>query len=101
LDPRDPDALITSRFGEFEVGGWDAVFADADGVLFARGERVEEILSAANTIWQTEQRQAEAVRAGTKLREQLQFDAYLAKRNADPAYTFRRHLRGIGGAIEE
>jgi 4-hydroxy-4-methyl-2-oxoglutarate aldolase len=28
-------------------------------------------------------------------------DDYLAKRAADPNYTFRQHLRSIGGAIEE
>jgi 4-hydroxy-4-methyl-2-oxoglutarate aldolase len=101
LDPRERDALVTARFWEFLVDGRDAVFADADGVLFAPGQRSEEILSEAETIWQTEQRQAEALRAGTRLCDQLQFDEYLAKRNADPAYTFRRHLRDIGGAIEE
>jgi hypothetical protein len=26
---------------------------------------------------------------------------YLAQRAADPSYTFRRHLRRIGGEIEE
>jgi regulator of RNase E activity RraA len=101
LDPRGPDALVTPRFGDFEVDREDAVFADADGVLFAPCQRAEEILSAASIIRQKEQRQAEALRAGTTLREQLQFDEYLAKRDADPAYTFRRHLREIGGAIEE
>jgi hypothetical protein len=35
------------------------------------------------------------------LREQLQFEEYLAKRAADNTYTFRQHLRSIGGAIEE
>jgi regulator of RNase E activity RraA len=101
LDPRTPDALITARFGDFEVGREDTVFADADGVLFAPGQRAEDILSTAQKIWQTEQRQAEALRAGTTLREQLRFYVYLAKRASDPAYTFRRHLREIGGAIEE
>ncbi len=28
-------------------------------------------------------------------------DEYLERRGEDPAYTFRRHLRRIGGAIEE
>lgn len=101
LDPRDQDALTTARFGDFKVGREDVVFADADGVLFAPSQRAEELLSTANIIWQTERRQAEALQAGNKLRQQLQFDEYLAQRSADPAYTFRRHLRDIGGAIEE
>lgn len=100
-DPRDRDALVTARFGDFTVDGEDVVFADDDGVLFAPGRRVEEILSTANMIWQTERRQADALVAGKKLHEQLRFDDYLARRSADPAYTFRTHLREIGGAIEE
>ncbi|MFE4540734.1 hypothetical protein ACFRKB_37655 [Streptomyces scopuliridis] len=39
--------------------------------------------------------------AGETLRRQTSFDDYLARRAADPEYTFRRHLRRIGGAIEE
>ena len=35
------------------------------------------------------------------LRRQTAFDDYLARRAADPSYSFRRHLRRIGGAIEE
>jgi regulator of RNase E activity RraA len=101
LDHRDQEALTTARFGDFKVGREDIVFADADGVLFAPSQRVDDLLFTANTILQTERRQAEALKAGKKLRQQLQFKEYLAKRSNDPAYTFRRHLRDIGGAIEE
>jgi hypothetical protein len=48
-----------------------------------------------------ERRQAEEIRAGKLLREQLQFEEYLARRTGDDTYTFRQHLRLIGGAIEE
>jgi hypothetical protein len=48
-----------------------------------------------------ERRQAEEIRAGKLLREQLQFEEYLARRSSNAAYTFRQHLRTIGGAIEE
>jgi len=101
LDLRDQDALVTTCFGDFKVGREDVVFANADGVLFSPSQRADELLSAANTIWRTERRQAEALQAGKKLRQQLQFDEYLAKRSSDSAYTFHRHLRDIGGAIEE
>jgi 4-hydroxy-4-methyl-2-oxoglutarate aldolase len=100
MDERDPESLETARFGDFKVGKQDVVFADGDGVLFIPGQRVEEILSAAHAIWQTERAQAEALAGGKKLREQLKFDVYLQKRSVDPGYTFREHLREIGGAIE-
>src|SRR5215211_3379526 len=98
---RDPEALRSAQFGDYKVTSADMVFADVDGVLFAPIQRAEEIFSTAHTIWQKERRQAEEIRAGKKLREQLQFDEYLARRSADKTYTFRQHLRSIGGAIEE
>jgi 4-hydroxy-4-methyl-2-oxoglutarate aldolase len=101
IDPRDPGALDSARFGDFEVGREDVVFADDDGVIFAPGKNAEQLLSTAQAIWQTERRQAEAIKKGKKLREQLKFDEYLTKRDADTSYTFRKHLREIGGAIEE
>jgi regulator of RNase E activity RraA len=101
LDAPDPRALSSALFGDFTVTGEDAVFADADGVLFAPLRRVEEILSIAQGIWKKERRQAEEIQAGKKLREQLQFEEYLARRATDSTYTFRQHLRSMGGAIEE
>ena len=101
LDPTEPAALLSAHFGPWLVDGRDVVFGDLDGVLFVPGERVEEVLEAARAIRQTEREQATLVRAGRTLRQQLRFDEYLARRMADPAYTFRRHLRAIGGAIEE
>jgi regulator of RNase E activity RraA len=99
--PRDREALSMARFGNFAVTREDVVFADADGLLFVPGQQTEEVLSIAHSIWQTERRQAQAIRAGKNLRKQLQFDDYLVRRTADPNYTFRQHLRSIGGAIEE
>ena len=101
LDARDPHALDSARFGDWTITGEDVIFADTDGVLFAPAQRAKEILSAARSIWQKERRQAQEIQAGKKLREQLQFDEYLARRAGDDSYTFRQHLRSIGGAIEE
>lgn len=47
LDPPHPQALGSAQFGEFTVTGEDAVFADADGVLFNPMQQVQEILLAA------------------------------------------------------
>ena len=101
LDPRDSSALRSARFGDFLVEASDVVFADDDGCLFAVAERADELLSVAHEIWQRERRQAEAIKRGHSLREQLKVAQYLEKRAADPSYTFREHLRKISGAIEE
>ncbi|HEV3467863.1 MAG TPA: hypothetical protein VG148_00970 [Pyrinomonadaceae bacterium] len=101
LDPREEGALDAARFGEFEATAGDLVLADDDGCLFAPRAEAERLLAAARAIWQTERRQAQEVRGGRTLREQLGFREYLARRADDPAYTFRRHLRETHGAIEE
>ena len=101
LDEREPEALVTARFGPHLVSAGDIVFADDDGVLFVAAERAEQVLVTAHQIWQTERDQARWIREGQTLREQTAFDDYLARRAADPSYTFRRYLRRIGGAIEE
>ncbi len=101
LDPPDPDALLSARFGTCCAGKDDFVFADDDGILFASRRDVGAILSAAHAIRERERKQARAMREGTTLREQLAFRDYLGKRAADPSFTFRRHLRERGGAIEE
>lgn len=100
LDPRSPDALTAARVGDHVVTAADAVFADEDGVLFLPLDRVDELLAVAEGIAVTERRQAELIRGGTSLREQVRFDAYLAARAADPGLTFRDHLRDVGGEVE-
>lgn len=101
LDEREPEALASARFGPHLVTREDVAFADDDGVLFVEAARVEEVLTTALEIWETEREQARRIRAGDTLRRQTAFDEYLARRAADPSYTFRRHLRRIGGEIEE
>jgi len=101
LDAPDPDALISARFGDYVVVRDDIVFGDQDGVLFVPHVRAEVVLATARSIWQKERAQAKAVQAGRTLREQLRFAEYLSRRAQDPSYTFRTHLRALGGAIEE
>jgi regulator of RNase E activity RraA len=100
LDPRADGALDAARVGDWVVTRDDVVFGDEDGVLFVPADRVDEVLSLAAGIAATEGRQADDIRSGRSLREQVRFDAYLAARAADPALTFRDHLRGVGGEIE-
>jgi len=101
LDPRTPDALQNARFGSLEVNRNDFVFADDDGCVFVADNAVTEVLKAAAAIGQTEVLQAEKIANGERLASQLKVAEYLARRSADATYTFRKHLREIGGAIEE
>jgi regulator of RNase E activity RraA len=101
LDEPEPEALLSARFGDLLVTGEDLVFGDADGVLFAPRSMGEELVKVAAAISLRERAQADAVRQGRTLREQLRFDEYLMRRATDSSYTFRRHLRLLGGAIEE
>jgi 4-hydroxy-4-methyl-2-oxoglutarate aldolase len=101
LDPRDSLALSSARFGNFIVEGSAMAFADDDGCLFVPVQHADDLLSVAHEIWERERRQAEAIKGGRSLREQLEFARYLKERASDQSYTFREHLRNIRGAIEE
>ena len=89
-----------AEFGDFKVTRDDAVFGDDDGVIFTPLEHVAEVLSTAQALWETERKQAEALKSGQTLSRQLKFDEYLSRRDKDSTYTFRKHLKEIGGAIE-
>ncbi|QQG48759.1 MAG: RraA family protein [archaeon] len=101
LDSRESDALESARVGSFTVAKADVVFGDDDGLVFASGDDIEEVLSVAQAISKTERKQADEIRGGRKLQDQLQVAGYLKERALDPSYTFRKHLQRIGGAIEE
>jgi regulator of RNase E activity RraA len=101
LDTRLADALASAAVGEWTVTGADLVLGDDDGVLFVPAARAAELFTIAETIRDTERRQADQIRAGVSLRRQLQFDRYLARRDQAPSLSFREHLRSVGGAIEE
>lgn len=73
LDPVPEDALRAARFGDHELSRDDAVFADLDGVLFVPRARVGDVLAEAQSIRKRERRQAEAIRGGRSLRDQMRF----------------------------
>jgi regulator of RNase E activity RraA/chorismate mutase len=101
LDTQEPDALSSAHFGSHMISDSDVVFADDDGVLFVSVEQLERVIETANKIWHTEREQACRLQAGETLRQQTAFHQYLALRDIDKTYTFRRHLRRINGEIEE
>jgi 4-hydroxy-4-methyl-2-oxoglutarate aldolase len=101
LDEREPAALASARFGPCLVTGADIVFGDSDGVVFITAGQAGEVLATAHLIAQTEWDQARKIQTGQTLRQQVAFGDFLARRAAEPSYTFRQYLRRIGGAIEE
>ena len=101
LGTRAHDALESAVVGDWAVSREHLVVGDDDGVLFVPSPQAEEIFTLAETIRDTERRQAERIRAGVSLRSQVRFPAYLAKRENTPSLSFREHLRTVGGAIEE
>ena len=101
LDPRGPRTFASAQVGPHEVDRSHAVFADEDGVLFVAHDRLDALLETARGIRRTEARQAERIRGGETLYRQTAFEDYLRIRTQNPDYTFRAHLRAIGGAIEE
>ncbi|MEJ2352318.1 MAG: hypothetical protein P8Y03_21240, partial [Anaerolineales bacterium] len=95
------EALSSAQFGTIVVELGEIVFADDDGVIFAPGREIENLLQTAKQIKETERGQAEEIVNGQTLHKQFQFEEYLAKRKDDRTYSFRKHLREIGGAIEQ
>jgi regulator of RNase E activity RraA len=75
LDPQAPDALEYAVVGEWTVTRADVVLGDEDGVIFIPADRAEELLDLATSIQTTERRQAELIRSGTSLRQQVGFEA--------------------------
>ncbi len=101
LDDREAEALVSARVGSHLLTREDVAFADDDGVVFVAAAHVDDVLETARAIWLTEREQARRLHDGETLRQQVAFDEYLAQRTSDPSFSFRQHLRHIGGAIEE
>ena len=101
LDKRQASDLSSARLDGFTVGATDIAFGDSDGVVFVETRRIKQVLKTAESIWNVERQQARSIKFGKTLSKQLDFEGYLAKRRSDRTYTFRKHLRARGGAIEE
>ena len=97
---RPADALTAATVDQWTITSADVVAADEDGVIFLPADRLDELLGLAEGIRDTERHQADRISDGTSLREQVRFAEFLAAREANPALTFREHLRAVGGEIE-
>jgi regulator of RNase E activity RraA len=97
---RPAEALASAGFGDLTVSASDMVVVDADGGVVVDLEHWTTVIDAAAKIVETEKRQSSAMRDGRSLRDQFDFASYLERRQTDPDYDFRAHLRSVGGAIE-
>ena len=100
LRRRTATALTAANVGSVTVTLDDHVFADDDGVVVVAAEDLVRVVEAAKDIATREGAQAARLLKGELLRSQLDLAGYLARRETDPHYTFRDHLRSFGGAIE-
>jgi 4-hydroxy-4-methyl-2-oxoglutarate aldolase len=86
--------------GHVTVTRDDFVFADIDGVVVVAHADLAQVVATARDIATREQAQAARLMKGERLQTQLKLDAYIARRQNDPSYTFREHIKSLGGAIE-
>jgi 4-hydroxy-4-methyl-2-oxoglutarate aldolase len=100
LRRRTMTALTAASLGSVTVTPDDYVFADDDGIVVVAGEDLERVIEGAKDIASREGAQAARLAKGELLRSQFDLDQYVSKRQSDPNYTFRDHLKGFGGAIE-
>ncbi|MEW6322792.1 MAG: RraA family protein [Acidobacteriota bacterium] len=100
LRSRSPHALQAASLSHVTVTRDDVVFADDDGVMVVEGASLERVVEAARDIAYREQAQAARLLGGERLSAQLRLDEYVQKRREAPEYTFRDHIKSLGGAIE-
>lgn len=100
LRRRSMTALTAASLGGVTVTPDDYVFADDDGVAVVAGQDLDRVIETAKDIASREGAQAARLMNGELLRAQFDLDAYITRRQADPHYTFREHLKSFGGAIE-
>jgi len=100
LRRRHVTALEAANLGSVTVTMDDYVFADEDGVVVVPRADLNRIVETAKDIASREGAQAARLLKGELLRSQLDLDTYVARRQSDPNYTFREHLKTFGGAIE-
>jgi len=100
LRRRVTTALTAANLGSVTVTLDDYVFADDDGAVVVAASDLDRIVETAKDIAAREGAQAARLLKGELLRTQLDLDGYVARRESDPDYTFRDHLKSFGGAIE-
>jgi regulator of RNase E activity RraA len=100
LDPAAEDRFAYAEIDGFRVTSSDRLIGDLDGVIIVDGERFAEVELEALSIRAVESAQADRMRGGEALREQLEWSSYLERRAADPSLTLRQYLVERRAAIE-
>jgi 4-hydroxy-4-methyl-2-oxoglutarate aldolase len=100
LRRRVATALEAANLGKITITHDDHVFADDDGVVVIASADLSRVVETATDIATREGAQAARLLKGELLRTQFDLDSYVARRAANPDYTFRDHLKTFGGAIE-
>jgi regulator of RNase E activity RraA len=100
LRKRSETALVAATIGSVTVTRDDYLFADDDGVVVVANAELARVIETAKDIASREGAQAQRLMKGELLRSQFELHGYVTKRQADPSYTFREHLKSFGGAIE-
>lgn len=100
LSLRPADLFTRATVGGHAITAEDVVVADANGVQFLPGDRLQDIAAAAVRYRDTESRQIDDMQAGHSFRAQVRFADYRARRDRDPGYGFRQHLHDIAAAGE-
>jgi 4-hydroxy-4-methyl-2-oxoglutarate aldolase len=95
LRRRHATALEAATCGPSTVTREDAVFADEDGVVFVVLGECARVIEAARAIAMHERAQAARIEGGQPLRDQLALSDYLARRESEPEYTFRKHVQRL------
>jgi 4-hydroxy-4-methyl-2-oxoglutarate aldolase len=100
LHARPPDIFNRATIGAHSVTANEFVAADANGVLFLPGDKLGDVVAAAIAYRETEARQLKAMKGGRSYRTQVRFAEYLSRRQREPGYGFRQHLKDIEAAGE-
>lgn len=103
IGPREPrrrhtTALDAATCGPTTVTREDAIFADEDGVVFVAIAECPRVIEAARSIAVHEMSRAGRIEGGQPLREQLRLSEFIARRAADPDYTFKQHVQRLAGS---
>ena len=92
VDLHSPDYNDWARVGDWVVTEEDFVVGDYDGVIFLPGDKLEEIVEAAEGIREKEKEQTDDMKAGIPIRKQIGFDGFMEQRLKDPKLTLREYL---------